>query len=89
MQNYQKIEFESKNRKRSSKRELKHQFLDDPLSPVEEDIPPKSAVQELADKEWIESIAEELTEQEKSYLLAINDQSDRNKAYSGLIRERR
>jgi hypothetical protein len=74
-----------KNRKRSTKRAYKEDPNHWTASFDAEDVPPKSAIQKQADKEWLADIPEELTEQEKSHLLSISDQAERNAEYSSLI----
>lgn len=45
-------------------------------------VPPKSKLQKQMDKEWLESAPKELSNQQKSYLLSIEDQAERNRELS-------
>lgn len=77
-----------KSRKRSLKRTAKEQDTSEEPYRRVAGIPPKSHTLRQANREWIESVPHKLTENEKSYLLSINDQSDRNKELSSMIEGR-
>lgn len=74
-----------KQRKRSTKRDFKEDIGSRLARTHIGDIPPKSDLQRMADAEWIKSVDHDLTPQEKSVLLSINDQSERNREYSSIL----
>lgn len=74
-----------KNRKRSVKRGFKERSELMVQNQIIHDIPPKTEGQNQIDSEWLKSVSNDLTEHEKSVLLSINDQSERNKEYSEIM----